>query len=122
VVDLFRARALSGESIDVQDVFGRFTLDAAGEFLFGTKKLNTLDDPLPEPGKAALGPKGSLAAGDYGDFVNALEQIQSLVSRRTRRMWLWPLYEWFGDLTTPYNKTIDHWVCAFLRAVFFFSR
>ncbi|KAF9506189.1 hypothetical protein BS47DRAFT_1305586 [Hydnum rufescens UP504] len=114
VIDLFRARALSGESIDVQDVFGRFTLDAAGGFLFGTKKLNTLDDPLPEPGKAALGPKGSLTAGDYGDFVNAFEQIQSLVARRTRRIWLWPLYEFFGDSTTPYNKTIDEWVCAFL--------
>ena len=62
--------------MDVQDVFGRFTLDAAGEFLFGTTKLNTLDLPLPCPAEASLGAKGSLLEGVHGDFVNAFEQFR----------------------------------------------
>lgn len=33
VVDLLKKRAEDGESVDLQDVFARFTLDAAGEFL-----------------------------------------------------------------------------------------
>ncbi|KAF9520560.1 hypothetical protein BS47DRAFT_1387177 [Hydnum rufescens UP504] len=95
VVDLFRGRALAGESVDVQDVFGRFTLDAAGEFLFGTTELNTLDFPLPRPGKALLGQKGSLPEGE--------------------RSWIWPLYELFGDATNPPNKMIDDWVAPLIR-------
>jgi hypothetical protein len=103
----------------VQDVFGRFTLDAAGEFLFGTTKLNTLDLPLPRPGQATLGTKGSLADGDYGDFLNALEKTQSIISIRAWRAWLWPLFELFGDPTIRCNKVIDDWVSSFIYAWFF---
>jgi hypothetical protein len=113
VIELFLARALSGESIDVQEVFARFTLDVAGEFLFGTTKLNTLDLPLPKPGEAAMGAKGPLGH-DYGEFLNALEQIQLIISERIRRSWLWPLYEWWGDATSPHNKAIDDWVSTHL--------
>ena len=114
VIDLFRNCALAGESIDVQDVFGRFTLDAAGEFLFGTTEMNTLDLPLPKPGKAALGPKGSMAEGDYGGFVYAFEEIQAAITARSRRSWIWPLYELFGDRTKSHNEAIDDWVRNFV--------
>ena len=110
MIDLFRNRALAGESIDVQDVFGRFTLDAAGEFLFGTTEMNTLDLPLPKPGKATLGTKGSMAEGDYGSFVYAFEEIQRVTTSRLTRSWIWPLYELFGDQTKSHNKAIDDWV------------
>lgn len=33
VINIFQQRADAGESLDIQDVFGRFTLDAAGEFV-----------------------------------------------------------------------------------------
>lgn len=33
VVDLLKKRADDGESVDLQDIFARFTLDAAGTFL-----------------------------------------------------------------------------------------
>jgi hypothetical protein len=115
VIDLFRGRALAGESVDVQDVFGRFTLDAAGEFLFGTTELNTLDFPLPKPGKALLGQKGSLPEGEYGGFVNAFEELQAVITTRVRRSWIWPLFELFGDATNPPNKMIDDWVSNFLK-------
>lgn len=46
------------KAVDVQDLFARFTIDAAAEFLFGTQ-LNSLHAPLPEPGRSKLGPKGS---------------------------------------------------------------
>ncbi|KAF9506193.1 hypothetical protein BS47DRAFT_1399699 [Hydnum rufescens UP504] len=113
-VELFLARALSGESIDVQDVFGRFTLDVASEFLFATTKLNTLDLPLPRPGEAAMVATGT-QGHDYGEFLNALEQIQLITSERVRRSWVWPLYEWWGDATSPYNKAIDDWVAPLIQ-------
>jgi hypothetical protein len=108
---LFRSRTENGEAIDVQDVFGRFTLDAAGEFLFGTNQLNTLDMALPLPSKKAkLGPKGTVAEGDYGGFVTALEEIQSKIGDRGRRTVFWPLFEFFADACNADNATIDAWV------------
>jgi hypothetical protein len=115
VIGLFRDRALAGESVDVQDVFGRFTLDAAGEFLFGTTELNTLDFPLPKPGKALLGQKGSLHEGEYGGFANAVKELQEVMNTRAMRPWIWPLYELFGDATNPPNEMIDDWVSNFLK-------
>jgi hypothetical protein len=41
----------------------RFSMDAAGEFLFGASDLNTLDLPLPIAAQAKMGPKGTLAEG-----------------------------------------------------------
>ena len=120
MVDIFRNCALVGESIDVQDVFGRFTLDAAGEFLFGTTEMNTLDLPLPKPRKAALGTKGSMAEGDYGSFVNAFEELQAVITTRSRRLWIWPLYELFVDQTKSHNKAIDDWVRNSVRQLVLF--
>lgn len=110
VIDIFRTRALADESIDVQDVFGRFTMDAAGQFLFGTNTLNTLELPLPRPGQGALGSKGTQLGGDYGKFVSAFEGVQQVVGVRFRRSWLWPLMEMITDATDAYNGTIDDWV------------
>lgn len=47
-----------------------------GEFLFGTSEFNTLEEPLPRPGKSTLGPLGSAVDGTYGGFVQAFEKIQ----------------------------------------------
>lgn len=114
VVSVIQQRSIKNESLDVQDLFGRFTLDAAGEFLFGTTELQTLSLPLPPPGKRAKhGPKGtkpdeSVALGTYGTFVHAFEDIQIALAHR--RGFLWPVFEWFKDSTQVHNEAIDAWV------------
>lgn len=84
-------------------------MDAAGEFLFGTSELNTLDLPLPKPGVARLGPKGSAPEGEYGGFVSAFEEVQIRVLRRSQTF-LWPLWEFWTDSSKAPNAVIDAWV------------
>ena len=91
-------------------MFGRFTLDVAGSFLFGTKDLNTLDEALPRPGHATLGPKGTKMNGSYGTFLQAFEDLQMVLPLRFSRSVLWPAFELWADSAQRHNKTIDDWV------------
>ncbi|KAF8314506.1 cytochrome P450 monooxygenase CYP63 [Clavulina sp. PMI_390] len=121
VIDILRKRAEDGESIDLQDLFGRFTLDAAGEFLFGVPDFNTLDAPLPRPGQSTLGPKGSsppeAESTPYTDFVNAFEGTLVAIFPRVFRGNLWPLWELFKNSTSEYNKTVNDWINPLVRRV-----
>lgn len=91
-------------------MFGRFTLDTAGEFLLGTDSLNTLDLPLPIPGKAILGVKGTQAEGVYGGFVNSFEQLQAIMAVRCRWNKLWPAREFFKDHSEEHNTIVDEFI------------
>ncbi|KAF8308491.1 cytochrome P450 monooxygenase CYP63 [Clavulina sp. PMI_390] len=119
LIDVLRKRAESGESVDMQDLFGRFTIDAAGEFLFGVPDFDTLDAPLPRPGKAVLGPKGSsmpnTESNAYMDFVNALEGIQVATAPRPLRGALWPLWEWSKNVADEPNKVISAWLAPLIE-------
>lgn len=69
-----------------------------------------MDLPLPRAGQAKLGTKGTQPEGQYGGFVKAFEEIQTLSTERFRRSWIWPLFEWWTDATAEHNKEIDEWV------------
>ncbi|KAF8331895.1 cytochrome P450 monooxygenase CYP63 [Cantharellus anzutake] len=112
----FRARAEINQSIDVQDIFGRFTLDAAGEFLFGTNNLNTLDLPLPIPGQSVIGPKGVQVEGDYGGFVHAFESAQIIITKRLAYRSMWPAREFLTDQTMEHKVVVDRWMAPMLQA------
>jgi hypothetical protein len=62
----------SGAAFNAQDLFSRFTLDTASEFLFGNC-LNTLDGDLPAARQAKVGPKGSALEDEFGTFAWAFE-------------------------------------------------
>jgi hypothetical protein len=91
-------------------LFGRFTLDVAGSFLFGTRDLNTLDGALPRPGHATLGPKGTQIDGSYGTFLQAFEDLQMVLPLRFSRSVLWPAFEFWTDSARRHNETIDKWL------------
>lgn len=55
--------------LDMQDLYGRFTLDAASEFMFG-KDMETLSVTLPVPGKAKMAPKGSATEDEFGRYIS----------------------------------------------------
>lgn len=107
LIAIIKCATSSGEAIDMQDMFARFTMDTAGEFLFGSPDLNTLDLPVPGPLEAALGPKGIATDGRYGGFVQAFEQGQINVRARTgQQLPQWTAREFFKDTQTETAKAI----------------
>lgn len=95
----------SEQPCDAQDLYARFTLDAASEFLFG-KNLDTLSGSLPIPSPSAMGAKGSATADSWGSFAQAFEEIQQIITTRRQLGYIWPLFELLGDKTTPHVKAI----------------
>ncbi len=106
-----RERAQSGLSIDVQDLFQRFTLDTGCELFFGAKDFNTLDLPLPFPGKVELGVKGSAAPeGPNGKFLEAIDRLQELTFLRVLRGRFWAMNEFWKDEMKEYIKIVNQFV------------
>jgi hypothetical protein len=127
------------EPLDIQDLFSRFTMDVAGEFvrfpllideptvketnqLFDTQ-FNTLDLQLPKAFESVLGPKGSAAppsssttgapANETELLLVAFEKAEDILKERGRRRMLWPLFEMWKDASDEPVKVINE----FLRGV-----
>ena len=94
---------------EAQDLYSRFALDAASEFLFGNN-LDTLSAALPIPGVTAMGPKGSATGDVWGSFAGAFEMAQVIVTKRSRIGYFWPLFELFRDKMKPHVKIIHDWL------------
>ncbi|KAG8871384.1 hypothetical protein FRB98_000821 [Tulasnella sp. 332] len=106
----------SGEAVDVQDMFSRFTMDAAGEFLFGTSELNTLDLPFTKAAEAVLGPKGIATEGYYGSFVKAFEQSQLNTRKRFGKpVQVWTILEFFHDIQTDSTNAIQDFLDPLIK-------
>lgn len=111
-LNLVANRAAAFAPIDFQDLLQRFTLDAAALFLWGTA-LNTLDQPLTQPGRVVLGPKGSAPAdggSEWDVFTNAFETLAVLITRRGVQGDTWPLLELFEDKTEGPIQVIMDWL------------
>ena len=109
---ILRAHAAAGTPVDAQDLFARFSLDAAAEFLFG-ERLATLRGALPVAGRARLGTKGSATDDAFGAFVAAFEACQQIVSLRALRGYFWPVREVVRDEMEPHAGVI----AAFLEPI-----
>ena len=81
------------DSLDLEDLFARFTVDAASEFLFG-QNLNTL----------------SFGNDGFNSFMHAFVDIQMLIIRRGTLGRFWPLFELFKDKTEKHKRVIGAWV------------
>ncbi|KAI0271299.1 cytochrome P450 [Gloeopeniophorella convolvens] len=116
-LDLISGRAARYAPIDIQDLLSRFALDAAALFLWGTA-LNTLDQPLTQPGRVVLGPKGSAPAdggGEWDAFTEAFETVAVLITRRGVQGDTWPLLELFKDKTEEPIQVIMDWLEPLVR-------
>ena len=96
----------TGTPIDAQDLYARFSLDAASEFLFG-ERFDTLHGSLPVAGSAKLGTKGTATDDAFGAFVSAFEAIQEIVTTRAIRGYFWPIRELFRDQAEPHAEVIS---------------
>lgn len=104
----------SDQPCDVQDLYARFTIDAASEFLFG-KNLDTLSKQLPKAGSPDMGPRGSSTDDAWGTFVKAFEAVQHIITVRARTGVIWPVFELLDDKTAPYVETIRQWIDPLVR-------
>ncbi|KAF9530727.1 cytochrome P450 monooxygenase CYP63 [Crepidotus variabilis] len=101
--------------LDAQDLYGRFSLDAASEFLFG-KSLDTLFGTLPIAGRSRLGPKGSLVEDSWGSFAQAFEMAQVNATIRGQIGSIWPLFELLKDKNEEHCKIIHEWLDPLVRS------
>ncbi|EKM74893.1 hypothetical protein AGABI1DRAFT_80614 [Agaricus bisporus var. burnettii JB137-S8] len=102
------------EPCEAQDLYSRFALDAASEFLFGVN-LDTLSASLPTPGSTFMGPKGSATRDTWGAFVRAFDEAQINIMKRARIGYLWPLLEMFKDRNQKHAEVIAEWLDPLVR-------
>ncbi|KAI0686875.1 cytochrome P450 [Cytidiella melzeri] len=93
----------TGQAIEAQDLFARFTADSAGEFLFG-HRFDTLDGTLPVAGQTSMSTKGTATNDEFGTFTQSFEAMQEIVAQRARRGYFWPVFELFKDDMDPHVK------------------
>ena len=103
----------SNTPCEAQDLYNRFSLDAASEFLFG-KTLDTLSASLPVPG-TPMGPKGSATEDTWGSFISAFESAQQNITNRGRLGPIWPLFELFKDKNEEHSNVIRQWLSPLVQ-------
>lgn len=81
------------DSLDIQDLAARFTVDVASEFLFG-ENLNTL----------------SYKDDGFRSFTDAFMNIQMTIRRRVTLGDHWPILEFFNDKAEGDKRIITSWV------------
>ena len=81
------------DSLNLEDLFARFTVDTASEFLFG-ENLDTL----------------SYRNDGFNSFTRAFVDIQALILRRNMLGNFWPVLEFFKDKSQGHKKVIRAWV------------
>ena len=115
-LDLLSRISARGIPCDAQDLYARFTLDSASEFLFGNN-LDTLSLSLPEPGKARMGPKGSATYDEFGSFTQAFEEAQCVITQRARLGYFWPVAELRTNKIRKASETTKKWLDPIVKRV-----
>ena len=111
VIHQLKFRFREGQSVDFQDLMGRFALDSATEFLFG-HCVHSLDAGLPYPHNLSNTPTNILTPEKQvaNDLSAALLDAQFAVGQRERFGFVWPLREVFENKTKKPMKVIDAFI------------
>ncbi|KAI0086757.1 cytochrome P450 [Irpex rosettiformis] len=99
----------TGQPIEAQDLYARFTADSAGEFLFG-HKFDTLHGALPIAGHTSMSTKGTATNDEFGTFTQSFEAMQEIVAQRARRGYFWPVHELFKDDMDPHVEVASEFL------------
>lgn len=102
-----RDRLREGVAVDAQDLFNRFTLDSASEFLFGSDVLSLSAD-LPYPSNAKTSTSRRTHPSD--SFADAFQKAQVASAARSRFGQFWPLIEFWEDKVEKEVQTIFDYV------------
>lgn len=88
---------------------GRFSLDSAAEFLFGSD-VSTLSAGLPYPASSPLANSDAFVNHPSNIFMNAFAAGQFLSARRTGFASFWPLAEFWQDRVKPHRMVVDNFI------------
>lgn len=118
-IALMKQRLRQGYALDVQDVFSRFTLDSASEFLFGSC-VDSLKSGLAYPHDAPAHLRAQRAAKQGSTdvptrFSEAFSRAQKAISVRLRLGDTWPLWELFTDKTKDEMEIVDAYLQPILQ-------
>ncbi|KAG9217637.1 hypothetical protein CCMSSC00406_0003674 [Pleurotus cornucopiae] len=116
VIQKMRERSRQGSAIDFQDLMGRFTLDSATEFLFGSC-VHSLNGRLPYPyDKQLLHYSDTHQSEEVAEkFAHAFLQAQQIIAGRERMGWTWPLTELWGDKTNEHMRVVDAFIAPIVK-------
>ncbi|KAF9645457.1 cytochrome P450 [Thelephora ganbajun] len=106
-ISKLRDRLREGVPVDVQDLFCRFTLDSASEFLFGSD-VQSLSADLPYPSTAKAAANHRVHPSD--SFANAFQKTQVASAARSRVGRFWPLSEFWENKVEKEIQTVFDYV------------
>ncbi|KAJ7784649.1 cytochrome P450 monooxygenase pc-1 [Mycena metata] len=111
VIALLKERMKTGYAVDFQDLIGRFTMDSATEFLFGSC-VNSLHAALPFPHNATFTTPESVSARAQVamEFSAAFNESMLRIANRARIGWAWPLLEMWSDKTIEPMKLVSAYI------------
>ncbi|KAJ7175781.1 cytochrome P450 [Mycena filopes] len=111
VISLLKERMKAGYAVDFQDLIGRFTMDSATEFLFGSC-VNSLHASLPFPHNATFTTPESDSARARAamEFSAAFNESMLRIANRARIGWAWPLVEMWFDKTAEPMKIVSAYI------------
>lgn len=108
-----KRRMREGHPVDFGDLFARFTMDSATEFLFGSN-VHSLSAGLPYPyyvkdppsDEAAVSPRVAAANA----FACAFQESQFVVAQRETMGSTWPLREIWGDKSAKHMRVVNAYI------------
>ena len=106
-ISKLRDRLREGAAVDVQDLFCRFTLDSASEFLFGSD-VQSLSADLPYP--STVKPATSRRMHPSDSFAKAFQKAQVASAARSRFGHFWPLIEFWENKVEKEIQTVFDYV------------
>ncbi|KAF8317438.1 cytochrome P450 monooxygenase pc-3 [Clavulina sp. PMI_390] len=111
IIERMKASFSSGTPLDIQDVYSRFAMDSATEFLFG-ECVHSINEPMLLPGGIQPTSTTSSSSTDHirpssSAFVKALRSAQEHIALRVLMGRIWPLSEPFRDKSDDYTGLIQ---------------
>ncbi|KAH8818590.1 cytochrome P450 [Flagelloscypha sp. PMI_526] len=102
-------KAENGMAFDFQDLVGRFTLDSATEFLFGTD-VKSLEAGLAFPPNSGIPNTHIFETHTSNNFVRSFARGQDQCGFRARSGPNWRLFEFWKDDVIPRRQIIETYV------------
>ncbi|CAK5272720.1 unnamed protein product, partial [Mycena citricolor] len=115
VISILKTRLRAGYAVDFQDLIGRFTMDSATEFLFGTC-VNSLQADVPFAHNVGAFPRPSEAAQVANTFLDAFAAAMHAISEREVLGNVWPLFEMWEDKTAAPMAVVSAFLDPIIEA------
>ncbi|KAJ6582337.1 cytochrome P450 monooxygenase pc-3 [Mycena capillaripes] len=117
VIAIMKKRTRAGHSIDFQDLIGRFTMDSATEFLFGTC-VHSLKANIPYAHNVAFPPPQSTSAQAQtaNKFIGAFNDAMQVIAEREYIGAIWPFWEMLRDRTAEPMKIVSAFLDPIISA------